>query len=506
MKNFFILIAVVFIQQMLAQNQFIDTSFGTNSGYTINQMATDDFAFTSIIQHNNAIYAVHTKLGGNLYLSKYNLNGVIDYNFGINGFVAINSNLTYDALFLGKKNITISSDNKLMITSSGRAVVSTEAPDTIVAKLNLDGTFDLNYGINGHVVTNFTYGQSLIGSYKYPQDDILLVFNKPNTQPIEVTELNLLKINADGNLDSTFGSNGRLVLPSDYQGYRPQLAIIKDQAVYIHFTSAENDDYIKKFDLATSNYDMQFGINGKLTIGDNYSFQSLSSFTIDENNTIYVVVTSNSIDGNIHVNVLKFVNEVLDLSFGTNGISDSVIINNLSGVYSINTFESKIVVLGELYSTTNPENTSFLAQLNINGTLDANFGENGVIINEMFDDLNLAFDYIYSADSIITGGLCPIGDGEYRPCLIKYITNNNLIITSLDRNNFAFYPNPVTSELHFQTTENVIKIIIYDILGRVVKSDVISQNKTDLSELTSGTYIVKALTATAIHTFKVIKV
>ena len=173
MKNFFLLIAIVFIQEISSQNQFIDTSFGTNSGYTISQMAPDDFAFTSIIQHNNSIYAVHSRLGGDLYLSKYNLNGIIDFNFGSNGFVAINSNLTNDPLFQGRKNIFISSDNKLIIASSGRAVVSTEAPDTIVGKLNLDGTFDVNYGINGHVVTNFTYGQSLIGSYKYPEDDIL---------------------------------------------------------------------------------------------------------------------------------------------------------------------------------------------------------------------------------------------------------------------------------------------------------------------------------------------
>lgn len=505
MKYLFVILAFAYSSQNNAQSQFIDTSFGTNNGYTINQMATDDFAFTSIIQHNNAIYAVHTKLGGDLYLSKYNLNGVLDFNFGINGFVDINSNLTYEALFQGRKNILISSDNKLIITSSARPVVGGETPDTIVAKLNLDGTFDLNYGINGHVVTNFTYGQGLIGSFKYPQDDILLVFNKPNTSPVEVTELNLLKINADGNLDSTFGSNGRLMLPSDYDGYRPKLAIIKDQAVYIHFTSAENNDYIKKFDLGTSNYDMQFGINGKLMIGDDYPFQSLSSFTIDENNIIYVVGPSSSQDGNIYVNVLKFVNEVLDLSFGINGISESIIANNMSGLYSINILESKIVVLGELYSTTNPENTSFLAQLNLNGTLDANFGENGVIFNEMFDDLHLAFDYIHSEDSIITGGLCPIGDGEFRPCLIKYYTNNNLGSNSLDQNNFAFYPNPVTSELHFQTTEDVTKIIIYDILGRVVKSEFVSQNKIDLSEITSGTYIVKAQSDTKTQTFKLIK-
>ena len=149
--------------------------------------------------------------------------------------------------------------------------------------------------------------------------------------------------------------------------------------------------------------------------------------------------------------------------------------------------------------------TSFLAQLNIDGTLDPNFGQNGIIINEIFDDIHLAFDYIYLQDSIITGGFCPIGGGEYRPCLTKYSVNNNLSSHSTTTNNFSYYPNPVTSELRFQTNEDVIKIAIYDILGRLIKSAKVSQNKSDLSELTSGTYIVKAQTTNKIHTFKVSK-
>ena len=505
MKNFFLLIAIVFIQEISSQNQFIDTSFGTNSGYTISQMAPDDFAFTSIIQHNNSIYAVHSRMGGDLYLSKYNLNGIIDFNFGSNGFVAINSNLTNDPLFQGRKNIFISSDNKLIITSSGRAVVSTEAPDTIVGKLNLDGTFDVNYGINGHVVTNFTYGQSLIGSYKYPEDDILLVFNKTNSQPIEVTELTLVKINATGNYDFTFGTNGKITLPFDYNGYIPQLAIIKDQSVYIQFSSSVNPTYIKKFDLLTSNYDVNFGVNGKLTIQNIFPYQSAGVFTIDENNAIFVT-GSYLIQGQTsHIFVFKYTDGILDSSFGTNGSAQTTIATSNTAAYSITRFGDKLFIMGEGAFINEAIGTSFLAQLNIDGTLDPNFGQNGIIINEIFDDIHLAFDYIYLQDSIISGGFCPIGGGEYRPCLTKYIINNNLSSHSTTTNNFSYYPNPVTSELRFRTNEDVIKIAIYDILGRLIKSAKVSQNKSDLSELTSGTYIVKAQTTNKTHTFKVNK-
>lgn len=505
MKYLFVILAFAYSSQNNAQSQFIDTSFGTNSGYTINQMATDDFAFSSVIELNNAIYAMHSKLGGQSYLSKYDLNGIIDSNFGINGFISINTvGLTDFSLFTGVKTLSASSDGKLLITSSARAVTAGQVPDAIVIKLNLDGSHDTNYGINGQVLTNFTFGQTLIGNYKYPQDELILVFNKQNQQ-INATELTLLKINATGNFDSNFGVNGKITLPADYSGYYPKLAKIHNESAYIYFYSSAQSDYIKKFDLTSLNYDLTFGVNGVLNIEDAYSMQESISFIIDENDDIFVVGYSTNQNNNVQINVLKFTNELLDISFGTNGVSQNIIANSISGVYSIEKYSDKIVILGENYSTTNPEGATFLAQLNLNGTLDPNFGENGVIINETFGDLNMAFDYIYSEDSIITGGLCPIGDGEYRPCLTKYYTNNNLGSTSLDQNNFAFYPNPVTSELHFQTTEDVIKIVVYDILGRVVKLDIVSQNKTDLSEITSGTYIIKAQTRNKTQTFKLIK-
>ena len=505
MKYFLILIALVSFQSKNGQNQFLDANFGTNNGYSINQLGDDDFSFSSVIEVNNAIYAIHSTLGGASFISKYNLNGIIDSDFGTNGFIPINNLGVADfSLFTGVKKLVASSDGKLFITSSSSAVVGGQQPNSIITKLNLDGTFDSSYGFVGQVLTNYTYGQVLIGSYKYPNDEILLVQNKQTISQLE-PELSLLKVDNSGNLDATFGSNGRIVLPNDYGEFYPKLARVQDQFIYIYFTSNDASDYIKKYVLETTSYDETFGNNGKLIIDDAYAFQESISFLIDPNDDIFVVGYETNQSQNLQIKVSKFTNENLNVSFGTNGISQPIITTTISGVYSIEKHGDKIIIVAENYSATNSEGATFLAQLNSDGTLDSNFGINGIIRNENFDDLNLAFDYIYSEDSIITSGLCPSSGGEYRPCLIKYITNNTLALSTATKSNLSFYPNPVENVLYFQSDEEVNTIKVFDVVGRLIRSKTVYNNSIDISELASGNYVITAESANTNYTLKVLK-
>jgi hypothetical protein len=76
------------------------------------------------------------------------------------------------------------------------------------------------------------------------------------------------------------------------------------------------------------------------------------------------------------------------------------------------------------------------------------------------------------------------------------------------KNNFNFYPNPVTTSLTISSsTITDFKIEIYTILGKKVLTDQSKSvvTKLDLSKITTGIYFVKISTGKNSFTFKLVK-
>ena len=80
-------------------------------------------------------------------------------------------------------------------------------------------------------------------------------------------------------------------------------------------------------------------------------------------------------------------------------------------------------------------------------------------------------------------------------------------VGSLESVGFSYYPNPVKDNLVMKANDNITSVAIYNMLGQEVKSARPSSIETtvDMSNLSSGTYFVKAQVGDAIGTFKVVK-
>ena len=72
---------------------------------------------------------------------------------------------------------------------------------------------------------------------------------------------------------------------------------------------------------------------------------------------------------------------------------------------------------------------------------------------------------------------------------------------------FSYYPNPVKEKLMMNASENISNVSIFNILGQEIKTIKPSSIKAelDLSNFPSGTYLVKAMVADKMGTFKVVK-
>lgn len=73
------------------------------------------------------------------------------------------------------------------------------------------------------------------------------------------------------------------------------------------------------------------------------------------------------------------------------------------------------------------------------------------------------------------------------------VTPQSLSVTDNDRNQFSIYPNPTnTGSVSISSTNSdAISVQVYDILGKQVKNETLSNNTLNVSNLKSGVYILK---------------
>ncbi|WP_179004400.1 T9SS type A sorting domain-containing protein [Winogradskyella forsetii] len=86
------------------------------------------------------------------------------------------------------------------------------------------------------------------------------------------------------------------------------------------------------------------------------------------------------------------------------------------------------------------------------------------------------------------------------------VTPTTLSITNENRNNFSVYPNPVSSGIVniSSTNSEAINVQVFDILGKQVKNQTLTNNTLNVSSLKSGVYIIKITQNNASTTKKLV--
>jgi Secretion system C-terminal sorting domain len=82
-----------------------------------------------------------------------------------------------------------------------------------------------------------------------------------------------------------------------------------------------------------------------------------------------------------------------------------------------------------------------------------------------------------------------------------------LSIQSFDTLGFRVYPNPVQDILSLSYTQKISKVLVHNLLGQevMIKTINATQSQVDMSNLTSGTYLVKVFVDDLVKTIKVVK-
>ena len=291
--------------------------------------------------------------------------GSLDTGFGRGGKVTTPIRSGRDrasALALQKDSKLVAAGWSESIESSGFALV----------RYNANGTLDTSFGLGGKVTTPLGSGANALA---IQQDGKLVAAGYDNSRDLSFL---LVRYNANGTLDTSFGGTGKVTTPL---GVASALAIQKDGKIVAagagnYAGGVTGSSMLVRYN-ANGTLDTSFGRGGKVTtpLG---SGSGANALAIQKDGKLVAAGSSR----NGHVGVFALVrynaNGTLDTSFGRGGTVTTPIGSGRGGANALAIQkDGRLVAAG--YGDNGPNYDFALVRYNVNGTLDTSFGRGGKV-------------------------------------------------------------------------------------------------------------------------------
>ena len=341
------------------------------------------------------------------------------------------------------------------------------------------GSLDLSFGTGGKVVTSITNGADKAYGVAIQTDGKILVAGF-SSSAITGKDFSLLRYNTDGTLDVTFGTNG--IVNTDVQlGSEDEAFSIALQADGKIILAGYSDDGSNKNAAlcryqTNGNLDSTFGNNGKV----------LSDFENNQQDEIKVVkvhpLTGNIVVGGASIissSVSKPVvarylpNGSLDTSFDNDGIRLLWITNlDYQYLYSVEDIavqpNGKITAVGwRDFPALDWDADKWVCRINSDGTVDNTFSNDGVeVYNGSFNGNDKAFGLLLRPDnSILLAGAGYLSTLAYDFTLNEISTDGSNVLNS-SNNDFG------------STKDDVAYALLEDVNGKLISVGTSSTNTT----------------------------
>ncbi len=438
----------------------------------------------TIITPTGAIISAGYNLPGNmgtyhLTLTKHNSDGVIDNDFGLNGI--IQHQINYSSM---PSNLVLLSDGKIIVTGYVYLGPTQSGPGptrAFVARLKSNGELDSTFATNG--VHTLSQDDSDLSDIFVQNDGSIVFSGNMNTGAI------LLKMDSNGIPDSNFGANGIKELSSMSQLFYCWSTALTNDGNYV-MVGLDAEDF-SNMNLSCikvdSNGDLvtSFADNGRFIL-DMYSGtpEVYEMFSIIKKRADGKLLLS----GNSTQPLLLLMDENgnIDTDFGSNGI----VLHN----YPVSDFvlqdDNKILLGGNVVISDYNYGIS-VTRLTANGDLDPAFNYTGTYqldISEESDYLQ-TFQFIDN-EHLLIGGSARLYNSNADFMLAKLDISETLVAEELSASEFSIYPNPAQNELFI---EGIIPqtVRIMNALGQLITELPYNQeNGISLTGLSEGSYFV----------------
>jgi uncharacterized delta-60 repeat protein len=244
-------------------------------------------------------------------LVRYNVDGSLDTTFGMGGIVR-------DIALVGRAfALVIQADGKIVISGDQPVGTGTGTEDFLLVRYNPDGSPDATFGTNG-VVTADMGVIALARNLVLQPDGKIVASGDPVGATVAATAV--ARFNADGTLDSTFGTGGKVSVVAGNAFVGQGLALQSDGKLVLVGTFGGGPD--ARFAVARLNadgsMDASFGTSGLVTTELTGLGDTAHAVALDANGRILVSGETNAVNPNFFL-VRYSTDGSVDTTFATSG-------------------------------------------------------------------------------------------------------------------------------------------------------------------------------------------
>lgn len=384
----------------------LDTSFDFD-GIVTTPFVNSTAVTSMVIQSDGKIVAVGPTDAGALSdfaVVRYNSNGSLDGTFGANGKVITD---------VGNRDnqpasVSLQSDGKIVVAgySFNGATPGTNYDITVI-RYNPDGSLDLTFGTGGSVSTHL--GSNEYGSSVAIQSDgKIVVAGRGYNFSTFLIEFAVVRYNADGSLDTSFGGGGYVQTRLGFDDRALSVALQPDNKIvaagftYRESSGPDADFAVVRYN-ADGSMDTSFGSDGRVITSFGGGLDIGRSVRIQSDGRIVVAGIARNTNDDFAVARYN-PNGSLDTSFGAGGTVTTAFAsssgNDRANSVSIQS-DGKLVVAGSSYNS-----NIGLARYSPDGSLDRSFGMGGLVtsFNEQFFLGSASSAAIQTDGKIVTAG------------------------------------------------------------------------------------------------------
>ena len=371
-------------------------TFVPGAGKVLVNMGVSGHAAYSVIQQDDGKLVL---TGVNFGVARLNANGSLDTTFSGDG--------KFVAPFLGNAfaySVIQQADGKLVAAGGSDG-------DFGLIRLDADGSLDPTFDADG--VLTVPVGSSADAGYSVIQqaDGKLVLAGFSFVDNDRGDDFSLIRLNPNGSLDSSFGIGGKLLMPigssSDFAFSVIQQA---DGKLVVAGSLYGSNPYFGILRLnADGSADASFGIDGKLIVPVGSDGDYARSVIQQTDGKLVVAGGSNTVNGIAGFSVIRLnVDGSLDTTFSTDGKLIVPLGSSDSFAASvIQQIDGKLVLAGYARSADTGGRYDFsLIRLNADGSLDATFSDDGILLMAVGTLDDQAFSVIQQTDGkLVVAGI-----------------------------------------------------------------------------------------------------
>ncbi len=377
-----------FVTRRYNSDGTVDTAFGDNGKVSTGIQEGSHVSRCVIAQADDKIlvagysnYLLQSPAVVDFNVLRYNSNGTLDSSFSGDGIVSNKVESSND----NGRIVLEQPDGKLLLIGVKRnnSLNTIGTSDIAMSRYDQDGILDVSFGVDGKSITVFGQNYNYIRKAAFQPDGKILVANEYYSFPASNGQ-EVIRFNANGSLDSTFATNGKISISTSFGSPLLALHVLQDGSFFVMnhgYNPIDNSGpfalYLTHFN-SNGSVNNSFGVSGSIYIEGVFYSNPDPEIVFQPDGKIIIAVSEQGSGGMPGFRLIRINSDgTIDTGF------ENEVLTIDATSYTQTVFmepDGKIIVAG--ISTEVSGLYLFLnfvtARYNSDGSLDTTYGTNGV--------------------------------------------------------------------------------------------------------------------------------